>query len=109
MKSFQKVVILWRPDTFKPGIPVQITGITAKLKLGLDGIWCHDSRVFIKDKLPLEYAGQETWPTIPYFVSAEEAITYLSHSRDHTACQLALEAFQARWKNISLTIMLTGP
>ena len=95
-----RVVVLWRPDT--------TTGIGPPAEPAhhhvqwIGGRWASDERIYRQDELPRTYRGQDTWPALPWFERLADAVTYLTASRDHTACQLELEEFRRCFPTVKL-------
>jgi hypothetical protein len=98
--SCDLVVVLWRPDTTKGrGAPAEPAHHFAKW---IGGQWASDQKIYTRDELPASYRGQDTWPTLPWFERIDDAVAYLTESRDHTACQLALVEFRRCFPDVSL-------
>ena len=68
----------------------------------IGGQWASDQKIYQRDELPTSFRGQETWPTLPWFEEIADAVAYLTESRDHTACQLALVEFQRCFPDVTL-------
>lgn len=95
------VVVLWRPDTTTGrGPPATPAHYPAPFWIG--GQWASDKKIYTRDELPASYRGQDTWPKLPWFDRLDDAVAYLTESRDHTACQLALDEFRRCFPEVEL-------
>ncbi len=92
--SCDLVVVLWRPDTTTgrgpPAAPVH------HFNKWIGGQWASDRKIYRRNELPTPYRGQ------PWFDQIANAVAYLTESRDHTACQLALVEFERWFPDVSL-------
>jgi hypothetical protein len=68
-----------------------------------DGEQASDQRIYLRDRLPVAYAGQDGFPQLPFFAQLTDATRYLTASRDHTACQLELDEFQRQFPDVKLS------
>jgi hypothetical protein len=94
------VVVLWRPDTTTGiGPPCEPTN---RHVTWIGGRWASDQRVYRRDELPRSFAGQESWPAIAWFERIADAEAYLIASRDHTACQIAVDEFRRCFSDVEL-------
>ena len=58
--------------------------------------------IYLRNQLPTGFRGQHTYPTLPWFERIADAVAYLTASRNHTACQLALDEFRRSFPDVEL-------